>query len=157
MYIPEVKLWVFTEVDNELAWGAAKVINIGDKIISVDTIKIRSFEIPFEQWYPDTTIDKQTFQQSLNFTGWSGINGFIKNSLNVCNGETLQIKTYEGGDICANVATGPVILEPSQASVIYFKLTNGTIRSVDSGLSVSVNIFSDKAGATTSVIVEGKN
>jgi len=153
-----IHVWVHTEADEGLAWGAAKIRNTGDKIISVDKIQIRGNDIPFSQWYPDTDVSSATFQQALNFSGWSGTAGFIANTGSaVCpDGETLQIGISPDGDFCANVASGPVALVPGQSSIIYFKLTNSTILSVDSGASTSVNIFSGKAGAPQSVIVEGK-
>ena len=151
-----IKVWVHTEATEGLAWGAAKVRNTGDKIVSIDTIQIRGANIPFAQWYPDTIVNSTTFQQALNFTGWSGSAGFLENSLNICAGETLTIRIFETGDFCANVAAGPVALTPGQASIIYFQLTNGTVTSLDSGASASVNIFAGKAGAPQTVTVEGK-
>jgi len=153
-----IKIWVHTEATEGLAWGAAKVRNTGDKIVSVDTIQIRGANIPFSQWYPDTTVNSTTFQQALNFTGWAGNtkSGFIANSAGICGGETLAVRIFATGDICANVAAGPVALTPGQSSIIYFKLTNGTITSLDSGANTSVNIFAGKAGAPQTVTVEGK-
>ncbi len=152
-----IKVWVHTEATEGMSWGAAKVRNTGDKIVSVDKIQIRGSDIPFSQWYPDTTVNSTTFQQALNFTGWSTTGGNMANSTGICAGENLQIRIYEAGDVCADKSSGPVALIPGQSSIIYFKLTNGTIFSVDSGTSISVNIFSGKAGAPQSVIVEGKS
>jgi len=72
-----IKVWVHTEATEGLAWGAAKVRNTGDKIISVDKIQIRGFDVPFSQWYPDTTVNATTFQQTLNFTGWSAAHDLV--------------------------------------------------------------------------------
>jgi hypothetical protein len=151
-----IHIWVHTEATEGMAWGAAKVRNTGDKIISVDLIQIRGESVPFSQWYPDTSVNSTTFQQALNFTAWKSTGGLMENSTGICNGENLQIRIFEAGDICANVASGPVALSPGQASIIYFKLTNGTITSLDSGASASVNIFAGKAGAPQIVTVEGK-
>jgi len=158
-----IKVWVHTEAPEGLAWGAAKVRNTGDKIVSVDKIQIRGADIPFAQWYPDTIVTSTTFQQALHFTGWSSTNdaspvsGFIALSDNICSGEDVQVRIFSEGDICANVASGPVALSPGQAGIIYFKLTNGTVTSLDSGASTSVSIFAGKAGAPQSVTVEGKS
>ena len=151
-----IKVWVHTEATEGLAWGAAKIRNVGDKIVSVDTIRIRGTNIPFSQWYPDANVNSTTFQQALNFTGWSGVGGFLAESPDVCSNEPLQIRIYESGDVCASPAAGPVALIPGQSSIIYFQLKNGTITSVDSGIAVSVNIFSGKAGSPQSVTVQGK-
>ncbi len=86
----------------------------------------------------------------------SKISGGLAQSDNICSDETLQVRIFDTGDVCANVASGPVALVPGQASIIYFKLNNGTITSLDSGASASVNIFAGKAGAPQTVTVEGK-
>ena len=151
-----IKIWVHTDATEGLAWGAAKVRNTGDKVLSVDKIQIRGAEVPFSQWYPDTSVNSTTFQQALNFTGWSGTAGFLDNSADICSGENLQIRIFANGDFCANVASGPVSLTPGQAGIIYFKLTNGTITSLDSGANTSVNVYAGKAGAPQTVTVEGK-
>ena len=73
---------------------------------------------------------------------------------------TLLIQDVSGlgtdvGSICANAGTGPVSLDPGQSAVIYFKLTNGTITSLDSGAETTVSIFAGKAGGPQSVTVQG--
>ncbi len=151
-----IKVWVHTEATEGLAWGAAKVRNVGDKIVSVDTIQIRGTNIPFSQWYPDTTVNSTTFQQALNFTGWSGVDGFLGESTGICSDEPIQVRIFAAGDVCANVAAGPIALTPGQASIVYFQLINGTVTSLDSGASASVNIFAGKAGAPQTVTVQGK-
>jgi hypothetical protein len=93
----------------------------------------------------------------MNFTGWSGTNGFLENSPGICGGETLQIRIFSAGDVCANVATGPIALSSGQASIIYFKITNGTLSSLDSGTSASVSVLSGKAGAPQTVTIEGSD
>ena len=151
-----IKIWVHTDATEGLAWGAAKIRNTGDKVVSVDKIQIRGSEVPFSQWYPDTTVNSTTFQQAVNFTAWSNVKGMLANSTGICAGENLQVRIFAAGDICANVASGPVSLSPGQSGIIYFKLTNGTITSLDSGASTSVNIFAGKAGAPQTVTVEGQ-
>jgi len=152
-----IKIWVHTDATEGLSWGAAKIRNTGDKVVSVDKIQIRGSEVPFSQWYPDTTVNSTTFQQALNFTGWSGDDGGLIDSTGICAGEDLQVRIFSEGDICANVASGPVSLSPGQSGIIYFKLTNGTITSLDSGASTSVNVFAGKAGAPQTVTVEGQS
>ena len=58
--------------------------------------------------------------------------------------------------LCANAASGPVALNPGQTAIIYFKLTNGTLTSLDSGVDTSVNIFAGKAGAPQSITIQGE-
>ena len=163
-----VKIWVHTDAVDGLAWGAASIRNTGDKVVSVDTIQIRGSDIPFGQWYPDNAVTSSNFQLSLNHTGWSGTNGMLAESDpdENCNDTTFPPTTSiqsdldgSGGELslCANAATGPISLTPGQSAIIYFKLTNDTLSSLDSGINTGVNIFAGKAGAPQSVTVEGKS
>ena len=163
-----IKVWVHTTASDGLAWGAAKVRNTGDKVVSVDKIQIRGADIPFTQWYPDTTVTSSLFQQALNHSGWdptvtggtSGTDhGFLVQEATNCGGTTiaqdLTGNDLEAESVCADAASGPVPLDPGASAIIYFKLTNGTITSLDSGVNTSVNIFAGKAGAPQSVTVSG--
>jgi len=146
-----VKLWVHSTNTEGLAWGAAGVRNIGDKVLSVDLILIRGTAIPFGQWHQDTDVTATLFSQALNHTGWLG-GGLIETGA-CSNGERINIDNGEG-DICGRLASGPVALVPGQSSIIYFQLVNGTFSTLDSGISTSVNLFAGKAGASQSVTVE---
>ena len=153
------KVWVHTTATEGLAWGAAGVRNTGDKVLSVDKITIRGVDIPFAQWYADTSVTASLYQQALNHSGWdSATSGFIKNNGSVgCGTEVLQFDLGATEDFCADAATGPISLTPGQSSIIYFKLTNGTITSLDSGVNTSVNVYAGKAGAPQSVTVQGQS
>ncbi|MGY5147637.1 MAG: hypothetical protein ACW9W4_06540 [Candidatus Nitrosopumilus sp. bin_7KS] len=158
--ISGTNLWVHTEAPEGLAWGAAGIRNTGDKVVAVDKIQIRGADIPFTQWYPDTTVTAATFQKSLNHTGWSGSSGALTADATCTGlGQDLRIDLVGDDDadesICATQALGPVSLNPGQAAVIYFKLTNGTITSLDSGISTTVSIFAGKAGGPASITVTG--
>jgi hypothetical protein len=166
--LPNVKVWVHTSATDGLAWGAAGIRNTGDKVVSVDKIQIRGADVPFTQWYPDSAITSALFQLGLNHTGWSGVAGHLSvyDPDDNCNDTTFPPATSvqsdldgPGGELalCANPATGPVSLNPGQSAIIYFKLTNGTITSLDSGVNTSVNIFAGKAGAPQSITVQGKS
>ena len=161
------KIWVHTTASEGLAWGASGIRNTGDKVVSVDKIQIRGANIPFSQWYPDTTVTASLFQKSLNHTGWDPaylvgtVRGFmIQDGTNCAAGQDdIQIDLV-GGDlepetVCAEQASGPVSLNPGQAAIIYFQLTNGTITSLDSGASTTVSIFAGKAGGPQSITVAG--
>jgi len=161
-----IKIWVHTDASEGLAWGAAKVRNTGDKVVSIDKISIRGSDIPFTQWYPDTAVTISLFQLAVNHTGWSGTDGFLveydpdENCNDVTFPPTSSLQSDldgAGGELalCANPTSGPVSLNPGQATIIYFKLTNGTLTSLDSGVNTSVNIYAGKAGAPQSVTVAG--
>ena len=156
-----LKVWVHGTANDGLAWGAFAVRNSGDKIVSVDKIAIRGTDIPFAQWYPDTSVTSSLIQQPMNFTGWSGTGGALNNfdPSDYCGGTfTLEIQliAQTDGSACADAAAGPVGLEPGAAAIIYFKLNNGTLQTVDSGVATSVNIFAGKTGAPLSITVASK-
>ena len=165
--VGQTKLWVHTTASDGLAWGAAAIRNAGDKVVSVDSIKVRGQTIPFTQWYPDTAVEPNLYQITLNHTGWTGTNGMlleidpdeICNDITFVPGSSIQIDSDgSGGElpICANSASGPVSLNPGQAAIIYFKLTNGTLSSLDSGASTTVSIFAGKAGGPQMITVGAK-
>jgi len=153
------KIWVHTTATDGLAWGAAGIRNTGDKVLSVDKIQIRGATIPFTQWYADTTVSASLYQQALNHSGWA-TPGFLYNDV-TCSTTTVLMFDLDGAgsldNFCADAATGPISLNPGQSAIIYFKLTNGTLSSLDSGVNTSVNIFAGKAGAPQSITVEGKS
>ncbi len=154
------KLWVHTIDANGLAWGASGVRNTGDKVVAVDKIQIRGVDIPFTQWYTDSTVSSNVFQQALNHTGWSGVDGEIAD-ISGCSGTTtINIDPDTSGPITeciqADAGNGPVSLNPGQSAIIYYNLNNGTITSLDSGVSTTVSIFAGKAGGPQSVSVIGK-
>ena len=156
-----IKMWVHGTASDGLAWGAFAVRNTGDKVLSVDRIQVRGTDIPFSQWYPDTSVTSDLIQKPMNFTGWSNSNGFLSNydPSGTCGGETLQIDLDgTGGEdaVCANAAAGPVGLDPGQGAIIYFKLTNGTVATVDGGAQTSVSVFAGKTGAPQSIAIGSK-
>ncbi|QUC65459.1 hypothetical protein NsoK4_04230 [Nitrosopumilus sp. K4] len=157
MTVSGTQMWVHATDSNGLAWGAAKVRNTGDKVISVDKIQVRGSDVPFGNWYPDTALTASEFQQSLPHPGWSGVAGGLTADGACGGGETVNIDLAGVGDVCANAATGPVSLSTGQSAIIYFKLSNGTLSTLDSGINTSVNIFAGNAGAPQSVAVKGQS
>jgi len=148
------KLWVHSTAPEGLAWGAAGVRNTGDKVLSVDKITIRGVDIPFAQWYADTTVTTGLFQQALNHSGWdSATSGFIVDNATCSPTTELMFDLGATDKFCADAATGPISLTPGQGALIYFKLTNGTILSLDSGISTTIGIFAGRAGGPLSTIV----
>ncbi len=160
-----IKMWVHGTDSKGLAWGAFSVRNTGDKVLSIDRIAVRGTDIPFKQWYPDTTVTTDIIQQPMNFTGWSGVNGFLNNDTSATCGNPSTVMrmvlqpsapTQSDGWFCANSGSGPIGLDPGQAAIIYFKLNNGTITSVDGGAQTSVSVFAGKTGAPQSIAIGSK-
>jgi len=155
-----LKVWVHGTDTNGLAWGAFAVRNTGDKIVSVDKITVRGQDVPFGQWYADTTVTSTILQQAMNFSGWqtSGTGGLMAKSTDASCSTTfvIEINIAPSEDVCADAATGPIGLEPGDGAIIYFKFTNKTLTSIDSGVSTSVNIFAGKTGAPLSIVIASK-
>ncbi len=159
-----IKMWVHGTDGKGLAWGAFTVRNTGDKVLSVDRIAVRGTDIPFAQWYPDVSVTSEIIQQPMNFTGWSGINGFLNNDTAAeapCGTKmALVIQTganpVADGYFCANAGAGPIGLDPGQGAIIYFTLNNGTVSSVDGGAQTSVSVFAGKTGAPQSISIGSK-
>ncbi|MBI3254418.1 MAG: hypothetical protein HYZ55_00605 [Nitrosarchaeum sp.] len=156
-----VKVWVHATDSTGIAWGAAGVRNTGDKVVSVDQIQIRGTDVPFTQWYTDTTVTTSLFQQTLNHTGWGTLPQILKAGSCIGNSAYLCIDPDASGPnteiISADAGTGPVSLTPGASAIIYFKLNNGTLITLDSGVNTGVNIFAGKTGAPQSITVEGKS
>jgi len=165
-----VKIWVHDTDTAGVAWGAAGVRNTGDKVVAVDKISIRGTDIPFGQWYADTSVSATVFQQSLNHTGWvnpaPGTTGpaMIKNG--ACNLLTTYIAYDPDGSgtsfvladcVTADAATGPISLNPGDFGIIFFKLNNGTLTTLDTGVQTTVSIFAGKAGGPQSITVAGQS
>ena len=162
--ISEIKIWVHNTDATGIAWGAAGVRNTGDKVVGVDKISLRGIDIPYGQWYADITLTDVQFQQSLNHTGWINIsNGpaMIKNGSCSGNSEYINIDPDAGGPITecisADAATGPISLTPGSTAIIYFKINNGTLTSLDSGVSTTLSVFAGKAGGPQSITVTGQS
>ncbi len=159
-----VKLWVHGTAADGLTWGAFSVRNTGDKVLSVDRIAVRGTDVPFSQWYQDNTVTTGIIQQPMNFTGWSGTKRFLNNDTGpTCSPATKMQLVLEkntspavDGWFCGNAALGPLGLDPGQAAIIYFKLNNGTVTSVDGGQTTSVSVFAGKSGAPQSIAVGSK-
>jgi len=162
--VTEAKLWVYYPVSVNLSWGAFAARNNGDIVLSIDRIVVRGTDVPFKQWYADTDVTINIIQQRMNFPGWAGINGKLNNDTNAnCSPSTameLVIKSSASppsdGWFCGVAVAGPVGLEPGQAAIIYYQVTNGTINAADGGQNVRLSVFAGKTGFTQSVFVASK-
>ncbi len=160
-----VKIWVHDTDPLGVAWGAAAVRNTGDKIVAVDQITVRGIEIPISNWYADSTLTATEFQASTNHTGWvnstpSTGGGPAMKKLGACasnHDEYLCIDLDSGGSgtaiINATAATGSISLNTGGTVVIYFKVNNGTITTLDAGSSTTVAVFAGITGGPKSVTV----
>jgi len=165
--IAGTKLWVHDTDTKGIAWGATTVRNSGDKVVSVDKITVRGVEIPFSQWYVDTTLTSAEFSSALNHTGWAnsapGTDGPAMKKLGDCatgHAEYFCIDLDSGGGgtsyINATASTGSVGLNTGETAVIYWKVNNGTLTTLDAGATTTVGIFAGVAGGPLSISVVGQ-
>ncbi len=156
-----LKMWVHGTETTGLAWGAFAVRNTGDKVLSVDRIVVRGEDVPFKQWYVDNTVTSALIQQAMKFPGWLGTGGnlAIDDPNVLCASELIRIDLDGIGfedPVCGTPAAGPIGLDPGDNAIIYFKLTNGTLDTVDGGATSSVSVFAGNVGAPQSISIGSK-
>jgi len=162
--IAGTKLWVHATDPAGIAWGATSVRNSGDKVLSVDKITVRGVEIPSSQWYADTSLLPAQYSSSLNFTGWvfnpepstDGGPAMIRNG--ICIADLSYFCSEVGATlISANASSGSVGLNTGDTVIIYFKVNNGTLTSLDAGATTTVGIFAGVAGGPLSISIIGES
>jgi len=98
------------------------------------------------------------------FSGWSNNNGLLNNDISAnCSPSTtmelvLQPSSSPASDgwFCANAAAGPIVLDTNQATIIYFRLNNGTISGMDGGTAANVSVLAGKTIAKQSMNISSK-
>ncbi len=157
--ITGVKVYVHATDPNGLAWGAFGVRNSGDKILSLDKISIRGNDVGFSSWYSNKTITQDTFDSVYKFPGWNNTNGFLTHETITCGvADAADVEIALGGEgFCANAQTGPLSLGLGEKAVVYFKLSNGTLTTLDSGANTNISIFAGKAGAPFAITVKAQS
>ncbi len=153
-------------------WGAAEIRNSGDKILSVDQISVRGNQIPFANWYYDSSAARVTsgnFQSQLQYTG-TDLNGIMKSSNSTvfsssCSAVTgakfaiNEFSTWSSNTptMCFSQASGPISLKPGDRAIVYYQVPTGILSTVDAGSQSSVAIYAGSVGAPQSVTVEAKS
>ncbi|MGI0072370.1 MAG: hypothetical protein ACREA3_00965, partial [Nitrosotalea sp.] len=158
------------------AWGAADVSNDGDKLLSVNQISIRGSSVPFSNWYADTSITRVTtanFQAALNYTtllvpGTTSDGGIVNGTgenagatFTGCSGSThlamqLVMPVNAAPSLCMSQQIGPISLQPGAKAIVYFKIPQNTLTSIDGGSSASVGIYAGQVGSPVTVSIAAK-
>lgn len=168
-------LWVDSTTSTGWAWGAVDVRNSGDKLLSVDSIQIRGQQVPFANWYANNTstaITNNQYQAALVYTRLiTPSNGILDNGTNYgtfvgnvagwtlgsCIPTTTKMVILLGSSpICLSQQSGPVSLSPGAKAVIYFKVPQNLLTSVDAGSTASVAVYAGKVGSPITVTVAAK-
>lgn len=161
-----IRVWVNATDTNGIAWGAVGVRNTGDKLVSVDSIEIRGASVPYTQWFMDrnqTAVTTENFQAQY-IENNNDASGKMKDSTALtaypgcpAAGATVVKIDFDGAgtgkSLCLLQQSGPSALNPGEKLIIYFRITNGILSSVDSGSATSVSVFAGKTGAPTSLTV----
>jgi len=153
------KLWVHSTDGTGIAWGATAVRNSGDKVLSVDKITVRGVEIGPSQWYVDSTLTTVEFGTALSHPGWADIaNGPQIAYIGACatgSPQYLCVDLGSAGAFNASASTGSLGLNTGDTAVIYFKVNNGTLTTLDAGATTTVGIFAGVAGGPLSISIIG--
>lgn len=164
-------LWVDSTGSSGWAWGAADIRNSGDKLLSVDSIQIRGQQVPYANWYANNTANGITatqFQSALvytkminpttgvldNGTTFGGASWTMTSCPNTPPNNKMIILL--GSPTCLSQQSGPVSLSPGQKAIIYFKVPQNLLTSVDAGSSASVALYAGKVGSPTTVTIAAK-
>ncbi|MBI1829174.1 MAG: hypothetical protein HY222_07370 [Thaumarchaeota archaeon] len=160
-----VHVWANSTSTPTYVWGAAEIRNSGDKILSVDTISVRGTQVPFANWYFDSSATRVTaanFQSQLNYTQTNGagiMKTYVGTGTNNCVGASFAINefgTVTNPTLCFTQATGPISLKPGDKAIVYFQVPNGVLSTVDAGSQSSVAIYAGNVGAPQTITVESK-
>ncbi|VVC05390.1 Uncharacterised protein [uncultured archaeon] len=167
-------MWVDSTHSSGWAWGAFDVRNSGDKLLSIDQIQIRGQAVPFQNWYANSTVNgisSAQFQAALIYTSMIGTtNGVLNNgtqfggvtwTMTTCpntpgnNNMVIQLASGQP-TICLSQQSGPISLAPGQKAIVYFKVPQNLLTSVDAGSASSVAVYAGKVGSPVSVTVAAK-
>ena len=174
------QVWIDTAKGSGWAWGAAAIRNSGDKLLSVDTIAIRGTNIPFANWYSDADPQRVTtgnFQSAMNYTALqSSVSGSLVNGTTAGSGSAVTVDTSTCpsttgavGDLvlqltsaknnptlCMVQQSGPISLQPGAKAIVYFRVPQNILSSVDAGASSSVAIYAGQVGSPVTVTLAAK-
>ena len=170
-----VHMWADSTGSSGWAWGSADVRNSGDKILSVDQIQVRGQAVPFANWYADTNASQVTtanFQSALIYTSMikpsNSPNGALNNGTNfdgtwttpggcsLATGNLIMKLSASNPTLCLTQQSGPVSLAPGAKAIIYFKVPQNVLTTVDAGSTSSVALYAGSVGSPQSITVESK-
>ena len=168
--IQNIEIWVNPADPRGVTWGAAGIKNNGDMIVPVDKIQVRDKSIPFTNWYVEnnqSAVTTANFQAQYEVPSTDNT-GMMKSDLSLspnsqCGNVSTNIKIdFDGGTgpnpmLCLQQAAGPIELNPGQKMIVYFRIPNGVIDTIDMGSSATVGIFARTAGAPLQVSIGSTN
>jgi len=167
-----IQLWIDKTGNSGWAWGAADIRNSGDKVLSVDQLMVHGQAVPYQNWYADTNQTQVTvsnFQWALNYTSMivspNSPNGALNNGTagnqgvgtpNGCSNTSgtliMQLGSHtQNPTLCLTSQNGPVSLYPGQRAIIYFKVQQNLLSSLDASSPVSIALYAGQTGSPIEV------
>jgi len=165
-----IQLWIDKTGSSGWAWGAADFRNSGDKILSVDQLMVHGQAVPFQNWYADTNQTRVTvsnLQWALNYTSMkvspNSPNGELNNGTavgvaapNGCTNTSGKLIMQLGSvsqnpTLCLTSQNGPVSLYPGQRGIVYFKVQQNLLTSLDASSPVSIALYAGQSGSPIEV------
>jgi hypothetical protein len=133
--------------------GSVVVRNSGDKLMAIDTIKIRGTIVPNGNWWANTTASSAQTQAAMIYQSsvWEA-------ACNALPGASVTVGTSPTAVALAQ-QSGPVSLDPGKTAIIYFVgpgsydtiTTNDVLTSTDVGAAVSLTVQAGQLTAVQSV------
>ncbi len=160
MSVTNTHLWFNIGAGNPTVEGAAVVRNTGDKLIAVDTIKVRGTSTAFGNWYAAKTVVSATGAVISNVEATAQFVYLSPLAAGATDIDSAGIAIGAGppnNEPFLVKGTGPVSLEPGATVIIYFSVPSGVVTSSDIGASASMTINAGQITSVQSVSVASEN
>lgn len=139
------------DAGSERVLGAAVVRNTGDKLVAVDSIKVRGTTLAFGDWFAAKTLETADGSAITNVETTAQF--IYLNSTTLTDQTAIDIDGSGTAIQSTNEPffeqqSGPVSLEPGESVIMYFEVPGTVIGAEDVGAAATLNI---NAGQLTSV------
>jgi hypothetical protein len=175
MTVSQTHLWFKVDCDEDdltsetdvVTVGSAVVRNSGDKLMAIDTIKIRGTIVPNANWYVNTTASASQTQAQMTYDSadWDEPDSGTECTAGALPAGPVNITTVVADDVPLVKQTGPVSLDPGKTAIIYFvgsgsydtNASNDILSGTDVGAAVSVTVQAGHLSIVQSVSVQASH
>jgi hypothetical protein len=160
--VTQSHLWFTADCDENgtqndmVTVGAVVARNTGDKLLAIDTIKIRGTIVPNANWYANSTASATQTQAAMTYTkaDWDAACAALPAG-------PVSIDTAATNDVPLVKQSGPVSLDPGKTVIIYFVgpgsyntvATDDVLTATDVGAAASLTTQSGQITVVQSVSV----
>jgi hypothetical protein len=170
--VSQTNLWFKVDCDEDdlssetdmVVVGSAVVRNSGDKLIGIDTIKIRGTIVPNTNWYANSTVTAAQSQAQMIYDSadWDEPDAGTECTAGTLKAGPVTITTAAANDVPLVKQSGPVSLDPGKTAIIYFvcpgsydtNASNDVLSATDVGAAVSVTVQAGHLSIAQSVSVQ---